>query len=46
MLEGQYSGERRSLRPIYEALAGIAVRLGPDVRVAPRSSMVSLIRIR
>ncbi len=43
-VEDQYSGKKSTLRPIYEALLGLAKSLGPDVKACPCKTMVPLYR--
>ncbi|MGD0527299.1 MAG: DUF5655 domain-containing protein [Polyangiaceae bacterium] len=44
LLAGQYAGKKAALRPIYDALAKVAGRLGDDVMIAPRKSQVTFAR--
>jgi hypothetical protein len=44
LVEGQYSGPKAALRPIYEAVVKAARKLGADVEVMPRKSQVTLSR--
>lgn len=44
LLAAQYAGKKAALRPIYDALAKVAGRLGDDVMVAPRKSQVTFAR--
>jgi len=46
LVEGLYSGARAALRPLYDAIARIAHKLGKDVTVSPRKTYTSLIRHR
>ena len=41
LIEGMFSGPKAALRPIYEQLLSVVERLGPDVDVAPKKTMVS-----
>ncbi len=44
LLGGQYAAKKEALRPIYDALARVARRLGDDVMIAPRKSQVTFAR--
>lgn len=46
LLEPQYAGERAALRPIYDAIAAAARKLGKDVRIEPRQTYVAIVRER
>ncbi len=46
MVEAQYAASKAGLRPIYDRLARAVQELGPDARLDPRQSYVSLIRRR
>ncbi len=43
-LEAQFDGERNRLRPIYVRLTEVLVELGPEVRILPRKTYVSVFR--
>ena len=43
---GQYTGAKAVLRPIYDAVAALAVALGDDVTVEGRSTYVPFVRAR
>lgn len=42
----QYTGARAALRPVYDAIAALALGLGEDVRVEGRSTYVPFVRAR
>jgi hypothetical protein len=42
LLAGQFSGEKESMRLVYELLVNKIKKLGDDIEIAPRKSMVSL----
>jgi hypothetical protein len=44
LVDGQYSGPKAALRPIYDALVKAARALGKDVEVMPRKSQVTFSR--
>lgn len=44
LLAAQYSGNKASLRPIYDRLAKLARKLGRDVQIFPRKSQVTFAR--
>jgi hypothetical protein len=44
LVDKQYSGAKAEMRPVYDALATAARRLGGDVEVMPRSSQVTFSR--
>lgn len=44
LIEGQYSGAKTALRPIYEKIMGEVRAFGPDLEVAPKKAYVSLRR--
>jgi predicted transport protein len=46
LLEGQYTGPKAALRPIYDAVEKAARRLGNDVEVMPRKSQVTFSRAK
>ncbi|HZS42544.1 MAG TPA: DUF5655 domain-containing protein [Polyangia bacterium] len=46
LVDAQYSGERKKLRPIYEALLAAARKLGPDVKPMPCKTYVPLHRTK
>jgi hypothetical protein len=46
LLEGQYTGPKAALRPIYDAVERAARRLGKDVEVMPRKSQVTFSRAK
>ena len=43
-VEGMYSGPKAALRPIYDALLKLGLRLGPDVKACPCQTIVPLYR--
>jgi len=43
---GQYTGPRAALRPIFDAVAELALGLGEDVRMEGRSTYVPFVRAR
>jgi hypothetical protein len=43
-VDGQYSGRKGALRPIYDALVKLGRSMGKDVRVCPCKTMVPLYR--
>lgn len=45
-VDGQYTGAKAALRPIYDAVAALAVGLGDDVTVEGRSTYVPFVRAR
>jgi hypothetical protein len=45
-VDGQYSGAKAALRPIYDAVAALAASLGEDVTVEGRSTYVPFVRAR
>jgi hypothetical protein len=45
-VNGQYTGAKAALRPIYDAVAALAVSLGDDVTVEGRSTYVPFVRAR
>jgi hypothetical protein len=45
-VDGQYTGAKAGLRPVYDALEAALVDLGPDVRVEGRSTYVPFVRGR
>jgi predicted transport protein len=45
-VDSQYTGAKANLRPIYDAIAELAVGLGEDVRVEGRSTYVPFVRAR
>ncbi len=44
VVQAQYSGSKAELRPIYNYILEIVMKLGDDVRVAPRSKYVAFSR--
>jgi hypothetical protein len=46
LLDGLFSGDRRPVRSVYDALAASVRRLGTDVRVDPRKGYVAIRRSR
>jgi len=44
LVDAQYSGEKESLRPIYDALIAMVEKLGSDVEISPKKAYVSLRR--
>ncbi len=44
LVDGQYSGAKEALRPIYEALIKKVSRFGKDIEVSPKKTYVSLRR--
>jgi hypothetical protein len=44
LVDGQYSGAKAGMRPVYDALAKAARGLGADVEVMPRSSQITFSR--
>jgi hypothetical protein len=44
MVEEQYSGSKAALRPIYDALLGLGLGMGEDVRACPCATIVPLYR--
>jgi len=44
LVDAQYSGEKATLRPIYDALIAIVKKFGKDVEIAPKKTYVSLRR--
>jgi hypothetical protein len=44
LIEAQYSGPKRSMRPVYDALRVAVQAFGPDVELAPKKAYVSLRR--
>lgn len=44
LVDGQYTGARAGLRPIYEAVVAAARKLGADVEVVPKKTCVALRR--
>lgn len=46
LIDGQYSGEKAALRPIYEAILTTVKQFGPDVEIAPKKTYVSLRRTK
>jgi hypothetical protein len=44
LVDGQYSGSKAALRPLYEELVAAARGLGDDVEVLPRGTYVTLAR--
>ena len=45
-VDGQYTGAKAALRPIYDAVAAAALSLGDDVTVEGRSTYVPFVRAR
>jgi hypothetical protein len=45
-VDSQYTGAKAALRPIYDAIAALAVSLGDDVTVEGRSTYVPFVRAR
>ena len=45
-VDGQYTGAKAALRPVYDALAELLTGLGTDVRVEGRSTYVPFVRGR
>jgi hypothetical protein len=45
-VDGQYTGPKAALRPIYDTVAALAVSLGDDVTVEGRSTYVPFVRGR
>jgi hypothetical protein len=45
-VDGQYSGAKAVLRPIYDAIASLALSLGDDVTAEGRSTYVPFVRAR
>lgn len=43
-VEALFAGPKAALRPLYEALAGLALQLGPEVKLSPTKTMVPLYR--
>lgn len=43
-VEGQYSGKKAALRPLFERIAGLARALGSDVKVCPCETIVPFYR--
>lgn len=43
-VEEMFAGKKEALRPIYEALLDIGLKLGPDVKACPCKTMVPLYR--
>ena len=46
LVDGQYTGAKAGLRPIYDAILNIVSGFGSDVEIAPKKSYVSLRRSR
>lgn len=46
LIAKQYAGEKAALKPIYDALAALVRELGPDAKLDPRNTYVSLVRRR
>ncbi|MDB5352815.1 MAG: hypothetical protein JWN86_4062 [Planctomycetota bacterium] len=44
LIEAQYTGAKADMRPIYEAVATVVHKFGPDVEFAPKKAYVSLRR--
>jgi len=44
MLDAQYAGAKSALRPIYEAIAAAAKKIGKDVEISPKKTYVSMRR--
>lgn len=42
LIDKQYAGAKQGLRPIYEAVIAVALKLGKDVELAPKKTYVSL----
>lgn len=45
-INAQFAGARAPLRPLFDAVRQVAIDLGPDVRLEPRSSYIPFIRHR
>jgi hypothetical protein len=45
LLDAQYAGKKRGLRPVYDKLAKAAKGFGKDVMIAPRKSQVTFARV-
>jgi hypothetical protein len=43
-VDEQYSGKKKSLRPLYETVLQLAARIGPDVKACPCRTIVPLYR--
>ncbi len=43
-IDSQYSGSKADLRPMYEKLVNLAMKLGKDVRVVPGKTIVPIFR--
>ncbi len=43
-VDAQYSGTKADLRPLYEKLVNLAMKLGKDVRVVPGKTIVPIYR--
>lgn len=43
-IDSQYSGSKADLRPMYEKLINLAMKLGKDVRVVPGKTIVPIFR--
>jgi Domain of unknown function (DUF4287)/Domain of unknown function (DUF5655) len=44
LVDGQYSGDKAPLRPIYDRIIGEVAKFGTDVELAPKKAYVSLRR--
>ncbi len=44
LVEAQFAGAKAALRPIYEAFAKVARKLGADVQIFPRKSQITFAR--
>jgi hypothetical protein len=43
-IDSQYSGAKADLRPLYEKLVNLAMKLGKDIRVCPGKTIVPIYR--
>jgi predicted transport protein len=44
LIAGQFAGPKAALRPIYDRVVEVVTKLGPDVEIAPKKSMVTFRR--